>query len=29
MLDAIGERETMLIIDETGDRKKGRTADYV
>lgn len=29
ILDAIGEREIILIIDETGDRKKGRTTDYV
>ena len=25
----IGEREIVLIIDETGDRKKGKTTDYV
>lgn len=25
----IGEREMMLIIDETGDEKKGKTTDYV
>ncbi|NER83588.1 MAG: hypothetical protein F6K42_29360 [Leptolyngbya sp. SIO1D8] len=29
MLDALGECEIMLIIDETGDRKKGKTTDYV
>lgn len=29
ILDAIGEREIILIIDETGDRKKGTTTDYV
>ena len=29
ILDAIGEREITLIIDETGDRKKGNTTDYV
>jgi SRSO17 transposase len=25
----IGEREIILIIDETGDEKKGKTTDYV
>lgn len=25
----IGEREIVLIIDETGDKKKGKTTDYV
>lgn len=25
----IGEREIILCIDETGDKKKGKTTDYV
>lgn len=29
ILNTIGDREIILIIDETGDRKKGSTTDYV
>lgn len=29
ILQVVAERELILIIDETGDRKKGKTTDYV
>ncbi len=29
ILEILGERDIVVIIDETGDRKKGKTTDYV